>query len=179
MKEDNSKNNFSYSYVDMETVANNIDEYIIPECQEACKNFWAKNIFTFMCSNRDEGELKYILLNKLSPENEEIFKRMCEEDPHNYFFDTYRQTFGIRAYGEGEEVSEQLSKLTEKFKMQDVLEGYWSRENFLIDKFNMFKTLCNGEEIDETDFNFGENYFLNEYGKFVYEENDDIDDNNN
>ena len=33
MKEDHSNKNFNYSYVDMEEVASNVDEYIIPECQ--------------------------------------------------------------------------------------------------------------------------------------------------
>lgn len=67
MKKDLSKNNFEYTHIPWHLVAQDIDEYIIPECQEACKYLWAKNIGTFMCSNRSESDdTKYILLNNMS-----------------------------------------------------------------------------------------------------------------
>ena len=42
---------YHYSVVDIEYVVENIDEYIIPENQAACKLLWSKNIFTIMSNN--------------------------------------------------------------------------------------------------------------------------------
>lgn len=149
MKEDKSKNNFLYPYVQTDEVAENIDEFIIPECQEACKSFWTKNIFTYMCSNRDDGDNKYVLLSRLSPENKAIFEKLKKEDPEHYFYSDYREAYGIRARGDGEEVSKELEKLTEKFKMQDVLEGYYTVENFLIQHFDLSKTVPNPDYVED------------------------------
>lgn len=113
--EDKSKNNFSYSYVPVHIVAQNIDEYIIPECQAACKGLWAKNLFTFMCSNRDEGDDKYILLGQLSTENEEIFKELMEQDPEHYFYSEYRETYGVSACGNPVEAEGKLMDLIRTF----------------------------------------------------------------
>ena len=54
MKKDNSANNFNYVGLSIDKIINNPDEYIVPECQEACKKFWDMNIFTASCSNRRE-----------------------------------------------------------------------------------------------------------------------------
>ena len=44
MKKDNSANNFNYAGLSIDKIINNPDEYIVPECQEACKKFWNMNV---------------------------------------------------------------------------------------------------------------------------------------
>ena len=72
MKEDNSANNFNYAGFSIDKIINNPDEYIVPECLEACKKFWDMNIFTASCSNRreiinEDGSIrKYIMVSHLS-----------------------------------------------------------------------------------------------------------------
>ena len=142
MKEDNSNRNFNYSYVDMEEVASNIDEYIIPECQEACKMLWNKNIFTFMCSNRDDGDNKYIMVSSLSEENEALFKALMERYPSYYNYDgIFRHAYSINVHANPDRASELLKKLTTPFQMQDVQEGFQTVEDFLIDRFGICRTV--------------------------------------
>lgn len=171
MKEDKSKNNFMYTAVPTHIVAENIDEYIIPECQEACRALWDKNLFTFMCSNRDEGDRKYILLGQLSKENEEIFKQLMESDPEHYFFSEYRETYGIGAYGSKVETAEILINLTEPFQMQDILEGYRSVNAFLRDECGICKLEVAEEVPSEPD---PENYedieqYLKELTRYAHD----------
>ena len=86
MKKDNSANNFNYAGFSIDRIINNPDEYIVPECQEACKKFWDMNIFTVACSNRREtinkdGSIrKYIMLGNLSDENKKIFEDLIESN---------------------------------------------------------------------------------------------------
>ena len=172
MKEDNSKNDFMYMAVPIYTVAENIDEYIIPECQEACKELWAKNLFTFMCSNREDGENKYILLGELSAENEEIFKQLMEKYPSNYDWSEFRGTYAIRTYGTQEETSKKLLDLVEPFQMQDVLEGYQTIEDYLTETFGIFKLEPNPDYTSGVKAPKMEDYedfqeFLAAYDKYV------------
>ena len=81
---------YEYCYVSMPEVEANIDEYIIPELQEACKSLWKRNVFTFMCSNRNDGGSAYIILESLSPENKEIFEQLKKDHPEYFIFDNYR-----------------------------------------------------------------------------------------
>jgi hypothetical protein len=116
----------------MEYVVNDIEEYVIPECQEACKLLWSKNIETFMSSNYDDQDL-YILLSKLSNENQKIFDEMSKNDKR-YFFDEYRHYYGIGVNGTGEESVNDLNSLTEAFSIQDVEERrYKTADDFLKD----------------------------------------------
>lgn len=54
MKKDNSKKDFDYPGLSIDKIVANPDEYIVPECIEACKKFLDLNIFTVSCSNRRE-----------------------------------------------------------------------------------------------------------------------------
>jgi hypothetical protein len=121
---------YQYSYVDLEIVISNPDEYIIPECQPACKAFWQKNIETFMVSNYDDDHL-YVLLFDLSEENIDIFKSLMEKDSR-YFFDYFKETYGIGTKDLNEKSTEELLSLTNVFKIQDTLR-YQSPESFLED----------------------------------------------
>ena len=119
---------YNYTYVPLQYVINVPDEYIIPECIEACKAFWNKNIETFMVSNYDDNYL-YVLIINLSKENEEIVKKMLDQDSR-YFYDAYRDTYGIKVNGMSKGDSFELLTLTDVFKMQDTTR-YQSEEEFL------------------------------------------------
>lgn len=149
MKEDNSKLNFNYSYVPIHYVAQNMDEYIIPENQEACRMLLDKNIFTFMSSNREDGDYKYVQLGKLSDENMKIIKKLVESCPENYVFSSFRNTYQIEITTDSKEkASEILKALTKPFVMQDVEEGYVTMEEFLMENFHTYKTV----EIDGPEY---------------------------
>ena len=138
---------YQYQSVRTDKVAENIEEYVIPECQAACKAFWDKNITTFMCSNYDEiDDTKYVLIgSKLSEENQEILERLLKENPEHYYHSSYRNAYGIKFRGSGEEVSRQLEELTKPFKMQDIFEGKMTPKSFLMDIVGLVKYVENPE----------------------------------
>lgn len=119
---------YQYPYVELEQVMANPDEYIIPACQPACRALWNKNIETFMVSNNDDKDL-YVLLANVSPENMTILKELAQHDPR-YYFDGYRNTFGIAVKGMTEDSMRELAALTEVFRVQDTVR-YQSVEDFL------------------------------------------------
>lgn len=137
---------YQYTHVGVDKVAANKDEYIIPELQEACMELWARNLFTFMCSNLENGEDKYILVGKLSEENTAVFQQLMETDPEHYKYMEYYNRYEITNYGSSEEALKKIIELIKPFKMQDVLEGYQSVEAFLVYNFGIGKydeeTLC-------------------------------------
>lgn len=119
---------YNYTYVPLQYVINEPEEYIIPECIAACKAFWDKNIETFMVSNYDDNSL-YVLIMNLSKENEEIVKKLMDNDSR-YFYNAYRGTYGIKVNGMSKGDSFELLTLTDVFKMQDTTR-YLSEEEFL------------------------------------------------
>jgi hypothetical protein len=121
---------YQHTAVDTSIVIENISEYVIPECQEACRKFWALNIDTFMCSNYDDKNL-YVLLGGLSGENLEIFHEKMDCDDR-YYLDEYRDCYGVRVQGMSPESIKSLNELVEVFVMQDVDQvKYKSSEDFL------------------------------------------------
>lgn len=109
---------YQYTSVDMESVVDNIEEYVIPECQQACRSLWSKNIETFMASDHQDQSL-YVLITKLSNENQKIFDELSNNDKR-YFFSDFRHCYGIRVKGVDEESANILNGLTEVFSIQDV-----------------------------------------------------------
>lgn len=128
---------YNYTYVNMEEVMRNPDEYIIPELQEACKKLWSMNIFTFMCSNRNDFGHSYIFLEKLSTENQSIFDKLRKEYPENYIYDQYRKCFGIDFNTEDlseQKIAEKFEKAISYFKHQDIQKPFFiTREQFLLE----------------------------------------------
>lgn len=135
--EDKKPPKYNYTYVNMEEVMKNPDEYIIPELQEACKKLWSMNIFTFMCSNRDDGGHSYILLEKLSNENQSIFNELREKYPKNFIYSQYRKCFGIDFNTENmseQEIAKKFEEAISYFKQQDIQNTFFTtRERFLLD----------------------------------------------
>lgn len=119
---------YQYGYIPLVEVLKNPEEYIIPECMNACNCLWNKNIETFMVSNYEDENL-YIILNDLSTENLAIIKELAEVDLR-YYWSEYRHYWAIRVKGTSKESSEELAKLTEVFVMQDTIK-YQTEEKFL------------------------------------------------
>lgn len=123
---------YEYTATDVAHVIKNAEEYIIPECLEACRALWDKNIETIMCSNYSVDDDLYIDLidgDGLSDENKEIFVvnegsgfRLGEE--HDYP--------RISVPGQTPESAASLRELVDKLKIQDVRSSrYQSSEEFL------------------------------------------------
>lgn len=128
---------YQYSYVPLEIVEKNIDEFIIPELQPACKSLWERNIFTFMCSNRNDNGSAYILLEPLSEVNAEIFKALSFEKPKNYIYDENRKANCICIPDvtnmSKTQIADAFMDLTKLFIMQDVSQGFYhDKEEYLI-----------------------------------------------
>lgn len=81
-----------------------------------------------MVSNNDDKDL-YVLLANVSPENVSILKELAQFDPR-YYFDGFRNTFGIAVKGMTEDSMRELVALTDVFRIQDTVR-YQSVEDFL------------------------------------------------
>lgn len=108
---------YNYSYVELEEVIFNPEEYIIPQCLPTCKVLWEKNIETFMVSNNENDHL-YVLLTNISEQNEAKMEQLLQNDKR-FFFDDYRSTYGIKVDGFDEKAMVELLSLTQVFEMQD------------------------------------------------------------
>lgn len=139
---------YQYSIIDMKTVMNNPDEYIIPENLEACKLLWSKNIFTKMCNNYD-NDYSWITINTFSHENQEIFEQLAGEDKR------FGLTWGGIGFkiplvpGKGNDTFEEFKELIEKFPMQDVQkDGCIDVETFMIYYTDCYSIAYNQEYLD-------------------------------
>lgn len=126
---------YQYTSLDVELVMKDPDEYIIPELQSACKKLWAMNIFTVMCSNREDGGHSYIWTSILSEENQAIFDKLKRR--HHEFSGRKNATCKIDFFTEGlseEAIENMFDNVISRFKPQDVQKDYYQTiEEFLID----------------------------------------------
>lgn len=126
---------YQYTSLDVELVMDNPEEYIIPELLPACKNLWAMNIFTKMCSNRDENGHSYIWTTILSEENQTIFDKLKKEYPE--FVGKQDSVCKIDFLTEDlseTEIKKLFNKIISCFKPQDVQKDFYvTAEQFLID----------------------------------------------
>lgn len=150
MKEDNSIKNFDYPGENIEIVVSNPDEYIVPECLDACKSFWNKNIFTASCSNRYEKKdkdgniTKYIMFNNLSNENIKRFNELVKSNPNNYrAVIRYGMPYYVILISSTDTLqdrdldSKRLLDLTYPFEMQDCLDGFDSIKKYYIENLTL------------------------------------------
>ena len=130
-----------YQYIpcEMDCVESDPEEYIIPECLEACKILWNKNIFTIMCSNNEDNGNTWIAMHTLSAENQEILNTIKLE---NVVVD-YCGATTLLIKKEGNEAKELLNKYAEMFVIQDIPYGYTSIDEILMDKFSLKKEIEN------------------------------------
>ena len=145
MKKDNSINNYNYPGLSIDKIVSNPEEYIIPECLEACKKFWDRNIFTVSCSNRREikdkdGNIKkYIMVSHLSSENAKIFEYLAKSNPSNYRKITINdiEYYAIFILSKDnienrDKESQELLELVSPLKMQDCLVGFVSIKEYYL-----------------------------------------------
>ncbi len=147
---------YNHSNVYIIDVINNIDEYIIPELQEACKLLWGKNIFTFMCSNREDGGSAYIILGSLSDENTEIFKQLMKKYPENFTIDELRHNYfrlqipDVTKMSE-KEISSAFVRLASNLVLQDIQKVYYiNSEDYLI-KCGCYDEVPNPDYVEVTE----------------------------
>ena len=116
----------------IEEIMKNPEEYIIPECLEACKKLWSKNIETLMCANYSGNSDLFIVLpgiDSLSDENQEIFKDNSEE---GFTLGEEHDNPEIEVAGQTQESVATLIKLVDRLKTQDVRRcRYQTAEEFL------------------------------------------------
>ncbi len=136
---------YQYSVVDMEEVANDIEEFIIPENQEACKLLWSKNIFTRMCNNY-ENDNSWITFSMLDEDNKRLFDELSLSNP------CFGKTWGGIGLtvpvkpGKGVDAYSSFKPLIDMFAYQDVQkDGYMTKEEFLAFYCMCFKVVANPE----------------------------------
>lgn len=110
------------SRVTQEMVEAEPRRWIIEECVPACEILWDKNIYTFMCSDGlDLNAWIELELECLSPENKDILEQIKKE------YECYQYHEGclnISVPGKGKKAQEELIKIANRFKMQDVPSKY-------------------------------------------------------
>lgn len=121
---------YQYRKTDTKDVIENPEEYIIPECLEACKTLWDKNIETLMCANYDNNDLFINIVNGgLSDENKKIF---IENEGKGFTLGEEHDYPTIQVPGQTSESAADLKTLADKLKIQDVRdERFQSSEKFL------------------------------------------------
>ena len=132
---------YQYMSCKMDDVEINPQEYIIPECLEACKILWSKNIFTFMCSNNDDFGYTWIATYDLSNENQEVLEKLKTMG----YVDKYRGAPKLFVNEMGINAKNKLIELSNQFVMQDIPYGYQSVESFLMNTCNCYKDIPNPE----------------------------------
>ncbi len=124
---------YQYSDVDLSYVLENPEEYIIPACLPACQRFWDKNIETFMVSNYEDDHY-YVLVKDLSEENMQIFHDLMAVDPR-YFYDYFRNCYGVRTFGKSGKDRNILPILCSCFQLQDVREIRYQTSSEFLDSY--------------------------------------------
>ncbi len=125
-----------------ELVAKDTIEHINPVCVKACKSLKSKNIYVLATVNMKKD--LYLILDKLSKENMQIFKDKCKENSDIYCFNLGKEKYiGIKVanYLEKENIEAELEKMVEGFKMQDIQRGYLTEKTFLMN-------ICNCEKVE-------------------------------
>lgn len=130
-----SKNNqfkYEYSLTPIRYVKENPEEYIIPDCLDACKILWEKGIDTTQCSNYQDHNSRYIEINitTLSEENYNFFKEKVNNHEEGFYIEPTQHYPRISVNCEGEEARTRLCELASMFFLQDTNE-YMTAEDYL------------------------------------------------
>lgn len=143
---------YIYPSMDIATVMDNIDEFIIPENQRAVKYLWSKNILTEQNNNYDNKD-SWINIGKLSAENAKIFWELANDmrfnNPSNVRIGLVGKGKGLRVPivpGKGNDTFEAFRPLIDIFGMQDVQkDGYMTVDEFLIGYIDCYRIIRNPE----------------------------------
>lgn len=107
------------SQVSMDKIEYEPEAYVIEECLDACKILWAKNIYTYMCSEfTDYNTWILIPIDYLSPENMDVVSSF-------FGVNVELQTNFIKLVvdGHGDRARAKMIELASQFKIQDVPEN--------------------------------------------------------
>jgi len=143
-KNEKQSTQFLYTSTPMEMVEQNPEEYIIPECLDACKILWTKNIFTGMCSNNNDNGTTWIAIEQLSENNSKILEEMKKLG----YVSHYRSWHQLIVESEGKIAKELLEKLASQFNIQDIPCGYTDVETFLAN-IGISKEIPNSQYIEK------------------------------
>ena len=110
-----------------------VEKYISEPCVKVCRNSWNKNLFTEQpIIKNDEILIKYNFLNK---QNTKIFRELICKDKKHYSYSEDGYPIIKVEYNNSktnEQISDELSKLAEPLKIQDITTGYMTKEEFLM-----------------------------------------------
>lgn len=135
---------YEYPEVNIDAVMNNPEEFIIPECLEACKSLWSKNIPTRMCSNYSFDSYIWIDFVLTSDQNIELFYELAKNDNH-YAIDGRLHAFRVCSNLKGIDAVQELVRLVDVFAVQDVTKiDYQTAEDFL-DQYKHFSVTDSDE----------------------------------
>ncbi len=123
---------YQYGLTPTEFVKANPEEYIIPDCLEACKILWEKGIDTTQCSNYDDHGIRYVEIDiaTLSKENSSFFYEQFNNNVVGFSIGGMTHNPRIYVDCEGEEAKTRLCELAQMFSLQDTNE-YWTVEDYL------------------------------------------------
>ena len=134
---------YEYGVVSVEDVIRNPEEYVIPECLEACKTLWGKNIETRMCANYDGNNNLFIQFfdgDGLSYENKEVFITNAER---GFWMGEEHDFPSISVPGQSAESAATLVRLVDKLKIQDVRSCRYKTSKEFLEEFK-----CDGMPIE-------------------------------
>ena len=117
---------YKYRPVDMKYVRENPEEYIIPECLDACKILWDKGIDTVQCSNYDDLDYRYIDLdqNHLSKENKRLLEELINSGTEGFSIGGLIGTPRLYVYALGDVARAELCGLANVLRLQDTFDFY-------------------------------------------------------
>ena len=125
---------YQYSQTPARLVKEEPEEYIIPDCLEACKILWDKGIDTVECSNfyDDVNNYRYVDIDpsKLSEENKTFLYDKINSNAEGFAIDGVRHNPRIYVHKTGVEAQKRLCELAEMLSLQDTSE-YATSEQFL------------------------------------------------
>lgn len=123
---------YQYGLVDVKYVKENPEEYIIPDCIDACKILWGKGINTAQCSNLEDKNYRWIEIDTLglSDENKKIIYDLINAKEEGFSIGGMTHNPRLFVYGEGVEASKALCQLASVFVLQDTME-YSTTEEYL------------------------------------------------
>ena len=138
---DNKDNSLSINFNKLtEIIPNDLDTYLDESCIPAAEELRKKNIFVI--GSLKTNEYTYLLLDKLSQENMNIFKEKMKTNKINYFLNTENlDYFGLRAKNTSRTVAKKLLSLISDFEMQDIQRGFLNEKNFLMN-------VCDCEKVE-------------------------------
>jgi len=118
----------------------NPEQFIIPECIEACKLLWSKGIDTYQCGNYEDipekGFWIEIDTNSLSNENLQILNEMSRSDNRVYYSEGLQEqhNYIIRVNRiNNSNPSQELCEIAENLLLQDTM--FYMTDEDLLDRY--------------------------------------------